>query len=276
MVLQAQRPVLHGVRGEMLLRVHRLLHLARPDRAVDVSRHHHAHPGQQLHQPRRHHRLQRRLVLLLPQRRSAGRRWLHPLGRGGEVQLQRRRHHPDDQYDDGRGAAGRHARSLCPPGSRDHRVGQRYRNRTLQRGRDERQLDRKRRLHQGQGRRIRHRCQLVHRQGGLGGQRRPDRAAPGQYYRANGRDLHCVGHRRLADLDHGLVPCHRCDRDPRSVPALRRWQRVPVQYELVAVHHRPAHLLVNRRRPAQRVLPGRPQPEHRRRHSVPAVHLRRR
>ena len=95
-------------------------------------------------------------------------------------------------------------------------------------------------------------------------------------YRANGRDMHCAGHRRLADLEHGLVPCHRCDRDPRSVPALRRWQRVPVQHELVAVHHRPARLLVNRRRPAQRVLPGRPQPEHRRRHSVPAVHLRRR
>ena len=53
-------------------------------------------------------------------------------------------------------------------------------------------------------------------------------------------DLHCVGHRRLADLDHGLVPGHRRDRNPRSVPALRRWQRVPVQYELVAVHHRPA------------------------------------
>ena len=90
--LQAQRPVLQRVRGEVLLGVHRLLHRARPDRAVDLPRHGHAHPGQQLHQPRRHHRLQRRLVLLLPQRRAAGRRRLHPLGRGGEVHLQRRRH----------------------------------------------------------------------------------------------------------------------------------------------------------------------------------------
>ena len=109
--LQAQRPVLHGVRGEVLLGVHRLLHRAQPDRAVDLPRHHHAHAGQQLHQPPRGHRLQRRLVLLLPQRRAAGRRRLHPLGRGGEVHLQRRRHHPDHQHDHGRRTAGRHART---------------------------------------------------------------------------------------------------------------------------------------------------------------------
>ncbi|MEJ2852446.1 MULTISPECIES: family 43 glycosylhydrolase [unclassified Saccharothrix] len=98
---------------------------------------------------------------------------LHTVGRGGEVQLQRRRHHSNDQHDDDRGAAGRHAQSLCPPGSRDHRVGQRHRNRTLQRGRDEHQLDRERRSHQDQGRGIRRRCRLVHRQGGLEHQRRP-------------------------------------------------------------------------------------------------------
>ena len=68
-------------------------------------------------------RLQRRLVLLLPQRRAAGRRRLHPLGRGGEVQLQRRRHHPDDQHDHDRCAAGRHAESVCAPRGRDHRLG---------------------------------------------------------------------------------------------------------------------------------------------------------
>ena len=118
--LQAQRPVLQRVRGEVLLRVHRLLHGARPDRAVDLPRHDHAHAGQQLHQPRRRHRLQRRLVLLLPQRRAA-RRWrLHPLGRGGEVHLQLRRHHPDDQHDD-RPARLRWARSTRTSGRRPRR-----------------------------------------------------------------------------------------------------------------------------------------------------------
>ena len=121
--LQAQRPVLHRVRGEVLLGVHRLLDGARPDRAVDLPRDDHAHAGQQLHQPRRRHRLQRRLVLLLPQRRAAGRRRLHPLGRGGEVHLQRRRHDPDDQHDHDRRAAGRHAQSVRAPGGRDDRLG---------------------------------------------------------------------------------------------------------------------------------------------------------
>ena len=46
-------------RRPVLLGVPRLLHGARPDRAVDVPRDDHAHAGQQLHQPRRHRRLQR-------------------------------------------------------------------------------------------------------------------------------------------------------------------------------------------------------------------------
>ena len=118
--LQAQRALLQRVRGQVLLRVHRLLHGARPDRAVDVPRHGHAHAGQQLHQPPRRHRLQRRVVLLLPQRRAAGRWRLHPLGGGGEVQLQRRRHHPDDQHDHGR-ARRRSARSTRTSGRRPRR-----------------------------------------------------------------------------------------------------------------------------------------------------------
>ena len=59
----------------------------------------------------------------------------------------------------------------------------RRRDRTVQRGRHERRLDRERRLHQGQGRRLRRRRDVVHRPGRLGDQRRPHRAAPGQRQR---------------------------------------------------------------------------------------------
>ena len=97
-------------------------------------------PGQQLHQPSRDHRLQRRLGLLLPQR-CVARRWrLHPLGGGREVHVQRRRHHPDDQHDDHGRTAGRHARPVRAAGGRDHRLGLRHRDGGVHRGRDERRL----------------------------------------------------------------------------------------------------------------------------------------
>ena len=57
-----------------------------------------------------------------------------------------------------RRAAGRHAQPVRAPGGRDHRLGVRHRDRAVQRRRDERRLDRERRLHQGQGRRLRRRA----------------------------------------------------------------------------------------------------------------------
>ncbi len=97
--LQAGQPLLQRVRRRVLLGVHRLLHGSECHRAVDVSGNGHAPAGRQLHQPRRCHRLPGRVVLLLPQRRAAGRQRLHQVGGGGEVHLQLRRHHPDDQHD---------------------------------------------------------------------------------------------------------------------------------------------------------------------------------
>ena len=62
-------------------------------------------------------------------------------------------------------------------------------------------------------------AQLLHREGGLGDQRRPDRAAAGRRHRPLVGTLHRPGHRRLADLDDRLLPGERRDRHPRPVPA---------------------------------------------------------
>ena len=49
--------------------------------------------------------------------------------------------------------------------------------------------------------------------------RRHDRAAPGQSERHGGGHVHRAGHRRLADLDHGVLPGQRRHRHPGPVPA---------------------------------------------------------
>ncbi|GAB2884028.1 hypothetical protein GCM10022245_19430 [Streptomyces mayteni] len=105
---------------------------AQPHRALDLPGNDHARAGQQLHQPPRDHPLPRQLVLLLPQRGTAGRRRLHPLGRRGEVPVPRRRHHPDAQHDHRRGATAGHAQPVRPPGGGDERLGLRRRDRTVQ------------------------------------------------------------------------------------------------------------------------------------------------
>ena len=178
--LQAQRPVLQRVRGGVLLGVHRLLHRPRPDRAVDLPRH------------------------VMPTQGSSftnhagvidfngGSYFFYHNGAlpggGGftrSVAVEKFTYnadgtHPDDQHDHHRSTAGRHAQPVRPPGGRDDRLGLRHRDRAVQRGRDERRLDRERRLDQGQGRRLRRRRHVLQRAGGLGHQRRPHRAAAGQ------------------------------------------------------------------------------------------------
>ena len=248
MGLQAQRPVLHRVRGEVLLGVHRLLHGARPDRAVDLPRHDHAHAGQQLHQPPRRHRLQRRLVLLLPQRRAAGRRRLHPLGRGGEVHLQRRRHDPDDQHD--------HRPGAPQVGTLNPYVRQEAETIAWESG-----VETEPSSEGGMNVGCIENGDYIKVKGvafGTGATSFTARVASAtsggrielRLDSATGtarRHLHRPGHRRLADLDDGHLPGQRRDRHPRPVPAVRRRQRLPVQRQLVAVHRRrrqrrePAH-----------------------------------
>ena len=183
--LQAQRPVLHRVRGEMLLGVHR----ATPRRPGPTG-------------PWTY-----RGTIMPTQGGSftnhAGRRSTSTAARTSSTTTARCRAavatparsrwrssattptapFPTINMTHDRRAAGRHAEPVRAPGGRDDRLGIGDRDRAVQRGRDERRLDRERRLHQGQGRRVRRRCDLVQRPGRLGHQRRPDRGAPGQRHR---------------------------------------------------------------------------------------------
>ena len=107
----------------------------------------------------------------------------------------------------------------------------------FQRGRHERGLDRERRLDQGQGCRLRHGRDVFQRTSRLGEQRRQHRGSARRRQRAAGRHVHAS--RAPADGRAGqrLLPGERRLGHTRPVPEVHRWQRLPVQCELVAVHH---------------------------------------
>ncbi len=232
----------------MLLGVHRLLHCARPHGALDLPRDDHAHAGRQLHQPRGRHRLQGRLLLLLPQRRPARRQRFHPLDRRRGVLLQPRRHLPDHRHDRRRGRADRRPRPLRPPRGRDDRLDERRRDRALQRRGHERRMDRERRLDQGRRSRLRRRSRLVRSASGVGGRRRRHRAQARRPRGDAGRHVRRSEHRRLADVDDRLLPRERRRGNARPASEVHRRERQSVQRGLVAV--RPG-----RRRQRQRRIP---------------------